>query len=67
MMDDDRRDELIGLIRDRCPEISDDELAELTAPAEDALPIEGADQVVELIDMLEKRLTRLEERQPWVQ
>ena len=66
MMDDDRRDELIGL-RDRCPEISEDELTELTAPAEDALPIEVVDRAVELIDMLEKRLTLLEERQPWVQ
>ena len=66
-MDDDRRDEIINLVRNRCPEIREDELTELMGPGPgDGMPIEVVDQIADLIEMLESRLSRLEGREQWV-
>ncbi len=55
------RDRVLSLIRARCPELSEDDLALLApAPDPDALPAAIGEQILDVLDHLMTRMENLE-------
>lgn len=60
-MSDDRTAYVRNLIAARAPELSDDDIAALVAEPPDTLPVEIANQVLEVIEAMQDRLESLAE------
>ena len=59
--DDDRLAYIRAIIRHRVPEATDADIALIAQPEADTLPVEIGAQILEVIEVLETRMTELED------